>query len=86
MIEVKLIAPYLSCRSLAPAAARTAIFDQMQAEHMAYRLGKIPMGRPVETTEIAAMIAGLASEDGSFSSGAVFDLSGGQWVAVSSWR
>ena len=64
--------------AVAPAAARTAIFDQMAPEHIAYMLGKIPMGRLVDLTEIAAMVAWLASEDCSFSTGAVFDLSGGR--------
>ena len=64
--------------AVAPAAARTAIFDQMAPEHIAYMLGKIPMGRLVDVTEIAGMVAWLASEDCSFSTGAVFDLSGGR--------
>ena len=64
--------------AVAPAAARTAIFDQMAPEHIAYMLGKIPMGRLVDVAEIAAMVAWLASEDCSFSTGAVFDLSGGR--------
>ena len=64
--------------AVAPAAARTAIFDQMAPEHIAYMLGKIPMGRLVDLTEIAGMVAWLASEDCSFSTGAVFDLSGGR--------
>ena len=64
--------------AVAPAAARTAIFDQMAPEHIAYMLGKIPMGRLVDVVEVAAMVAWLASEDCSFSTGAVFDLSGGR--------
>ena len=64
--------------AVAPAAARTAIFDQMAPEHINYMLGKIPMGRPVDVAEVAAMVAWLASEDCSFSTGAVFDLSGGR--------
>ncbi len=64
--------------AVAPAAARTAIFDQMAPEHIAYMLGKIPMGRLVNVAEVAAMVAWLASEDCSFSTGAVFDLSGGR--------
>ncbi|TWG92459.1 3-oxoacyl-[acyl-carrier protein] reductase [Mesorhizobium sp. J18] len=63
-----------------PAAARTAIFDQMSQEHIDYMLSKIPLGRFVEPAEIAAMIAWLASEDCSFSTGAVFDISGGRAV------
>jgi len=64
--------------AVAPAAARTAIFNQMAPEHIAYMLGKIPMGRLVNVAEVAAMVAWLASEDCSFSTGAVFDLSGGR--------
>ena len=64
--------------AVAPAAARTAIFDQMSPEHIGYMLGKIPMGRLVEVAEVAGMVSWLASEDCSFSTGAVFDLSGGR--------
>ncbi len=64
--------------AVAPAAARTAIFEQMAPEHIAFMLGKIPMGRLVTVTEVAAMVAWLASEECSFSTGAVFDLSGGR--------
>ena len=64
--------------AVAPAAARTAIFDQMAPEHIAFMLGKIPMGRLVTVHEVAAMVGWLASEDSSFSTGAVFDLSGGR--------
>ncbi len=64
--------------AVAPAAARTAIFDQMTPEHIAYMLGKIPMGRLVDVDEVAATVCWLASEETSFSTGAVFDLSGGR--------
>jgi 3-oxoacyl-[acyl-carrier protein] reductase len=64
--------------AVAPAAARTAIFDQMSQQHIDYMLSKIPMARFVEPAEIAAMVTWLASEDCSFSTGAVFDLSGGR--------
>ena len=64
--------------AVAPAAARTAIFDQMSPEHIAFMLGKIPMARFVEVDEVAAMVTWLASEDCGFSTGAVFDLSGGR--------
>ena len=63
---------------ITPAAAKTAIFDQMTKEHIAYMLSKIPMNRFVNVEEIAALAAWLASEDCSFSSGAVFDISGGR--------
>jgi 3-oxoacyl-[acyl-carrier protein] reductase len=61
-----------------PAAARTEIFSQMKQEHLDYMLSRIPMGRFVEVGEIAALICWLASEDCSFSTGAVFDISGGR--------
>lgn len=61
-----------------PAAARTRIFDQMSDEHIAYMLSKIPRGRFVEVDEVAAMIAWLVSRENSFTTGAVFDLSGGR--------
>ena len=64
--------------AVSPAAARTAIFDQMTQQHIDYMLGKIPMGRFVEPREIAAAIAWLASEDCSFTTGSVVDLSGGR--------
>jgi 3-oxoacyl-[acyl-carrier protein] reductase len=61
-----------------PAAAKTAIFDQMTQQHIDYMLSKIPMGRFVEVDEIAALVCWLASEDCSFSTGGVFDISGGR--------
>ena len=61
-----------------PAAVRTAIFDQMTQQHIDFMLSKIPMGRFGTVDEIAALVAWLASEDCSFSTGAVFDLSGGR--------
>jgi len=61
-----------------PAAVRTAIFDQMSQQHIDFMLSKIPMGRFGTVDEIAAMVCWLASEDCSFSTGAVFDLSGGR--------
>jgi 3-oxoacyl-[acyl-carrier protein] reductase len=64
--------------AIAPAAAKTAIFDQMAQTHIDYMLSKIPMGRFVTVDEIAAMAAWLASEDCSFSTGAVFDITGGR--------
>jgi 3-oxoacyl-[acyl-carrier protein] reductase len=63
---------------ITPAAAKTAIFEQMTKEHIAYMLAKIPMNRFVNVEEIAALAAWLASEDCSFSTGAVFDISGGR--------
>ncbi len=64
--------------AVSPAAAKTAIFDTMTPEHIAFMLGKIPMARFLEVGEAAAMVAWLASEECSFSTGAVFDLSGGR--------
>jgi NAD(P)-dependent dehydrogenase (short-subunit alcohol dehydrogenase family) len=61
-----------------PAAAKTAIFEQMTKQHIAYMLAKIPMNRFVEVDEIAALACWLASEDCAFSTGAVFDISGGR--------
>ena len=61
-----------------PAAVRTAMFDQMTEQHIAFMLSKIPLGRFGSVDEIAAMVCWLASEDCSFSTGAVFDLSGGR--------
>ncbi len=63
-----------------PAAAKTDMFDQMTQAQIDYMLSKIPMNRFVTVDEIAAMVAWLASEDCSFSTGAVFDISGGRAV------
>ena len=61
-----------------PAAARTDIFAQMTEAQVAYMLSKIPMGRFVQVEEIAALVAWLASAECSFSTGGVFDISGGR--------
>jgi 3-oxoacyl-[acyl-carrier protein] reductase len=61
-----------------PAAAKTAIFDQMTEQHIQYMLSKIPMNRFVTVDEVAALVCWLASEDCSFSTGGVFDISGGR--------
>jgi 2-dehydro-3-deoxy-L-rhamnonate dehydrogenase (NAD+) len=61
-----------------PAAVKTAIFDQMTQQHIDFMLSKIPMGRFGTPDEVAAMVAWLCTEDCSFSTGAVFDLSGGR--------
>ena len=61
-----------------PAAAQTAILEQVTAEFAKYMLSKIPMGRFVKVEEIAALVCWLASEECSFSTGAVFDISGGR--------
>lgn len=64
--------------AVAPAAAKTPLFDTMKPEFIDYMLSKIPMGRFVLVDEIAAMACWLASEDCSFTTGAVFDISGGR--------
>jgi 3-oxoacyl-[acyl-carrier protein] reductase len=61
-----------------PAAVRTPLFAQMTQAHIDYMLSKIPMGRFGEPDEIAALVAWLATDECSFSTGAVFDLSGGR--------
>jgi 2-dehydro-3-deoxy-L-rhamnonate dehydrogenase (NAD+) len=61
-----------------PAAVKTAIFDQMTPAHIEFMLSKIPLGRFGQVDEIAALIAWLCTEECSFSTGAVFDLSGGR--------
>jgi NAD(P)-dependent dehydrogenase (short-subunit alcohol dehydrogenase family) len=64
--------------AVTPAAAKTAIFDQITQQHIDFMLSKIPKGRFVLVEELAAMVAWLASEDCAFSTGAVFDISGGR--------
>jgi NAD(P)-dependent dehydrogenase (short-subunit alcohol dehydrogenase family) len=64
--------------AVAPAAAKTDIFNQMTEAQIDYMLSKIPMGRFVQVEEIAALVAWLCSEECSFATGAVFDISGGR--------
>ncbi len=68
----------IAVNCITPAAARTAIFDQMSQTHIDYMLSKIPRARFVLVEEIAAMVAFLASAENSFTTGSVFDLSGGR--------
>ena len=68
----------IAVNCVTPAAARTAIFDQMTQEHIDYMLSKIPRERFVDVDEIAAMVAWLVSAENSFTTAAVFDLSGGR--------
>ncbi len=68
----------IAVNCVTPAAARTALFDQMTQAHIDYMLSKIPRGRFVEVAEIAALVAFCASADCSFTTGAVFDISGGR--------
>ena len=68
----------ITCNCVTPAAVRTAIFDQMTQEHVDFMLSKIPMNRFGQPEEIGALVAWLCSSECSFSTGAVFDLSGGR--------
>jgi len=74
----ELAAHDISVNCLTPAAAKTAIFDQMTQEHIDFMLSKIPRGRFVTVDEIAALVAFCASSECSFTTGAVFDISGGR--------
>jgi 3-oxoacyl-[acyl-carrier protein] reductase len=74
----ELAAHNIAVNAVTPAAAKTAIFDQMTQAHIDFMLSKIPKGRFVLVEELAAMVAWLASEDCAFSTGAVFDISGGR--------
>ena len=68
----------IAVNCVTPAAAKTAIFDQMSQEHIDYMLSKIPRERFLDVNEAANMIGWLSSEENSFTTGAVFDLSGGR--------
>lgn len=68
----------IAVNCITPAAAKTAIFEQMTQQHIDYMLAKIPRGRFVNVEEIAAMTAWLLSAENAFTTGAVFDLSGGR--------
>lgn len=68
----------IAVNCVTPAAARTRIFDQMSQEHIDYMLSKIPRGRFIDVEEAANMIAWAVSPENSFTTGAVFDLSGGR--------
>lgn len=68
----------IAVNCISPAAAKTRIFDQISQQHIDYMLSKIPRGRFVLVEEIAAMAAWIVSEENSFTTGAVFDLSGGR--------
>jgi 3-oxoacyl-[acyl-carrier protein] reductase len=68
----------IAVNCLTPAVAKTAIFDQMTEQHIAYMLSKIPRGRFVKVEEIADLVAFCASAECAFTTGAVFDISGGR--------
>ena len=68
----------IAVNCITPAAARTRIFEQMSKEHIDYMLSRIPRGRFLEVDEVGAMVAWLVSEENSFTTAAVFDLSGGR--------
>ena len=68
----------ITVNAVTPAAVRTAIFDQMPQSHIDFMLSKIPKGRFGTVDEVASLICWLASEECSFSTGAVFDISGGR--------
>ena len=68
----------IAVNCVTPAAAKTRIFDQISQEHIDYMLSKIPRGRFLKVDELASMVAWLVSEENSYTTGAVFDLSGGR--------
>jgi 2-dehydro-3-deoxy-L-rhamnonate dehydrogenase (NAD+) len=68
----------IAVNAVTPAAAKTAIFDQITDEHINFMLSKIPRNRFVKVEELAAMVAWLSSADNSFTTAAVFDISGGR--------
>ena len=68
----------IAVNCITPAAAKTRIFEQVSEEHIAFMLSKIPRGRFLKVEEVSSMVAWLVSEENSFTTGAVFDLSGGR--------
>jgi len=68
----------IAVNCVTPAAAKTRIFDQMTEEHINYMLSKIPRNRFAKVNELASLVTWLSSEENSFSTAAVFDLSGGR--------
>jgi 3-oxoacyl-[acyl-carrier protein] reductase len=68
----------IAVNAVTPAAAKTAIFEQLTQQHIDFMLSKIPRNRFVMVEELASLVAWLASAENSFSTGAVFDISGGR--------
>ena len=68
----------IAVNCITPAAAKTRIFDQISEDHIQYMLSKIPRNRFLKVEEAASMVAWLCSEENSFTTGGVFDLSGGR--------
>jgi len=68
----------IAVNCITPAAAKTRIFDQISEDHIQYMLSKIPRNRFLKVEEVASMVAWLCSEENSFTTGGVFDLSGGR--------
>jgi 3-oxoacyl-[acyl-carrier protein] reductase len=68
----------IAVNAVTPAAAKTAIFDQITQEHIDFMLSKIPRNRFVTVEELASLVAWIASQENSFTTGAVFDISGGR--------
>ena len=68
----------IAVNCVTPAAAKTRIFDQMTEEHINYMLSKIPRNKFAKVEELASLVTWLSSEENSFSTAAVFDLSGGR--------
>ena len=68
----------IAVNTVTPAAAKTRIFDQMTKEHIDYMLSKIPRNKFILVEELASLVTWLVSEENSYTTGAVFDLSGGR--------
>ena len=68
----------IAVNAITPAGAKTKILDQMSKEHVQWMLSKVPRGRFLEINELSSMICWLSSEENSFSTAAVFDISGGR--------
>ena len=68
----------IAVNAITPAGAKTKILDQMSKEHVAWMLSKVPRGRFLELNELTSMVCWLSSEENSFSTAAIFDISGGR--------